>query len=320
MTTWREQIDNDHIARDPLLDGVGNGSVDLRARLDSIVDPRTPSLIVGYLLPAAAASWNAMARAAWQAGVLLLPTSSADSFRPLATQQRIFTERYTTSNTGVGHRVCKGVDYWKRSAKFATAACPGTSNHGLGRAVDFGRPAPNVLPWMEKHAKAYGWQWELSSEEWHVHYMLGGALPAGTDLGPPQATKEFDMIRMAPQAPSTDAGKTFLVTGDCRIHLSGPENDQLEKVGVPGVLIEANGWDAIVRATALDAIGLRSIPPGQYAALTGLIQSDVADVDEAELARQIAPLIKGSLVYLDADQLAAIADAVNDEQAKRQQA
>lgn len=170
---WKNQIDNKNIVHDPLLDGVGNGSVELESRLKPIFDPREPGKVIGKLLPAAARSWNAMARAAHKEGIVLLPTSAADTFRKLSIQQNIFTDRYRETNQGNGSRVCSGKRWYLRKGK-ATAACPGTSNHGRGRGVDFRRSADKrELRWMEIHAKDYGWQWELASEEWHVHYMLG---------------------------------------------------------------------------------------------------------------------------------------------------
>ncbi len=169
--TWRDQIDNDHIQQPSAIAGKANGSEAIEAITHPIFDHLGHT--VGHLAPVAARSWNAMVRAAWQDGISLVPSGPYDSFRPLHEQQRIFGQRYTTRDTGVPGRRCGGVYYHKVNTHVATAACPGTSNHGKAGAVDFQRQTRAVLAWMEAHAKAFGWQWELASEEWHVHYMLG---------------------------------------------------------------------------------------------------------------------------------------------------
>lgn len=83
----------------------------------------------------------------------------------------------------------------------ATAAVPGTSNHGLGLAVDFaqeldGDPAPEsvstgMVQWLVANAATYGYGAELDSEPWHWRYWAGDRLPAavieferGDVLGP----------------------------------------------------------------------------------------------------------------------------------------
>lgn len=178
MAGWRQQIDND-VTHAAIVQQHPNGSTDLEAHLVAITDPQSGKK-VGKLTPAAAASWQAMAAHAWRDGVLLIPTSPADSFRPLAVQQRIFADRYTTTDQGNGSRVCSGKRWYKRKG-VATAACPGTSNHGRGEAVDVQDASGGRLAWLEAHARTYGWAWELDSEPWHIHYLLGDALPPGID-------------------------------------------------------------------------------------------------------------------------------------------
>lgn len=172
MSAWTSQIDN-HIVEPSSIKGLRNGEFP-DDRLREVFDP--DGNVVGRLAPEAARSWNAMVRAAAGDGVNLEPTSMADAYRPLVIQQRIFADRYRTTDQGNGSRVCAGKTWYKRQG-VATAACPGTSNHGRGLAVDFARPTRTVLQWMEIHAKDFGWQWELSSEEWHVHYMPGDRIP-----------------------------------------------------------------------------------------------------------------------------------------------
>ena len=107
------------------------------------------------LSPGAAASFNAMSKAyAAQTGIPLCVT---DSYRSLPDQISIKAKR----------------------GRFA--ATPGTSRHGLGRAVDlcggvqsFGSPAHQ---WMRQNAPLYGWfhpSWAAAGgslpEPWHFEY------------------------------------------------------------------------------------------------------------------------------------------------------
>ena len=60
----------------------------------------------------------------------------------------------------------------------ASAACPGTSNHGWGLAVDiYAVGAEGRLEWLLDNAARFGWSWELQSEPWHIRYVLGDTLP-----------------------------------------------------------------------------------------------------------------------------------------------
>src|SRR5262249_45203984 len=87
------------------------------------------------------------------------------------------------SPTFIAHastKTCHGKTFWLKPGN-ATAACPGTSNHGLGLACDFvldngGR----ILGWLIDHADEYGFSAELESEPWHWHYIPGDAIPKAT--------------------------------------------------------------------------------------------------------------------------------------------
>jgi hypothetical protein len=137
--------------------------------------------VIGSLCAEAARAWTAMVAAAKAGGVSLGATVATNTYRPLADQQRIFTDRYRETDQGNGHRQCGSPPktWFLRQGK-KTAACPGTSNHGRGLAVDVrgaDEPGP-VLEWLEEHAATYGWQWETASESWHIHYCPGDAIPA----------------------------------------------------------------------------------------------------------------------------------------------
>lgn len=72
----------------------------------------------------------------------------------------------------------------------ATAASPGTSNHGWGLALDLAEeydadPQPDpirnqMVNWLVAHAGTYGISAELQSEPWHWRYVAGDAIPQAT--------------------------------------------------------------------------------------------------------------------------------------------
>ena len=70
----------------------------------------------------------------------------------------------------------------------ATAAVPGTSNHGWGLALDLAvfisatappgyLAATRAWPWVLANAAKYGLSWEAQSETWHVRYYAGDSIP-----------------------------------------------------------------------------------------------------------------------------------------------
>jgi GH24 family phage-related lysozyme (muramidase)/peptidoglycan hydrolase-like protein with peptidoglycan-binding domain len=114
-----------------------------------------------YLSKPAAAAWNTMRLCAIADGVDLYPASSA--WRPAATAYRTLGEQQTL---------------WARyrAGSGALAAYPGTSNHGLGHAIDLATPA--MRTWVDGHGGKYGWRkTEAFSEWWHVNYAGGFRRP-----------------------------------------------------------------------------------------------------------------------------------------------
>lgn len=192
MTSWRQQIDNEHLRHAAIVERYPNGSAELEAHLSAISDPAHGTHL-GKLTPAAARSFQAMAAHALRDGVRIVPTSNVDTFRPLSVQKRIFADRYRDTDQGNGSRVCAGKRWYLRKGQ-ATAACPGTSNHGKGEAIDYQR-LEGTTAWLEEHARSYGWAWELSSEEWHIHYLLGDDLPPGIDQEDDVAYTDDDRAR-----------------------------------------------------------------------------------------------------------------------------
>lgn len=106
----------------------------------------------GQLSKPAAAAWNA-----GPAKAGLRPLGPNSSYRNYAGQ----------------------VYYWNlwKSGRGNLAAVPGTSNHGLGIAVDLKEPW--MRTWINQHGARYGWRKvEAPGEWWHVNYVGGFRPPA----------------------------------------------------------------------------------------------------------------------------------------------
>lgn len=154
------------------LTGLTNGRIPAD-RLTVFTSPQGQADI--RLLRTAGRSFAAMRAAAAKDGLALNATSYSDSYRDLATQERIFRTRYTTVPNGTHGRLWQG-KLWYKKPGVAAAAVPGTSNHGWAQAIDFVTVA-GFITWMMAHAGAYGWSWEIQSEDWHLHYFAGDSLP-----------------------------------------------------------------------------------------------------------------------------------------------
>ncbi len=108
-----------------------------------------------YLRRDAAKAFNAMnAEAEARFGVTLRPTSARTAYRPLA-DQNYFWNLYVSGRGNL-------------------AARPGTSNHGLGLAVDFASQQMRSI--VDQIGAKYGWakKWsDAPSEWWHIKWASG---------------------------------------------------------------------------------------------------------------------------------------------------
>lgn len=181
--------------------------------------------------PAARAA-TAMHAAALADGVELF---SVSDYRPLETQQSLFASRYTTTYTGIGCRTCGGVRYCKRSSSYATAACPGTSNHGWGLARDMDLRA-GVLVWLEANAWEFGYGWELVPEEpWHIRYCTGDAIPQSVldfEASSPGEDQEDDMRLIV-----ADGQAPLAVSGSLVVKLDATSYNALKASGAPATRV-----------------------------------------------------------------------------------
>lgn len=129
----------------------------------------------GWLMADAAASYERMRKILpW-----LIPTSAGDAYREHQRQVNVFVDRYVKRATGNGPfgdvRWWNGVRYVR--VKGASAAVPGTSNHGLGRTADFaGLGGYGGARFKELAAIAadHGWnnrEGRSVNEPWHWTYV-----------------------------------------------------------------------------------------------------------------------------------------------------
>jgi len=134
----------------------------------------------GKLHHCAADAYEAMDAAANGAGIDLSPTSQADTYRSLETQEYGFYQRYTDTPKPAlmkqKPRIYKG-KAWYLKKGMAPMAVPGTSNHNLGIAIDIKDASGNRLAWLLANEHLYGFSHELDSEPWHIRYVAGDATP-----------------------------------------------------------------------------------------------------------------------------------------------
>ncbi len=118
----------------------GNGTVPSEALTDLSVSGHS-------LYAPAAGAFEKMIAAARSEGVTIGVT---DSYRPLATQERLAVEKGLYSQGGL-------------------AATPGTSNHGWGLALDLDLD-DSAQAWMRANGPDYGFVEDVPREPWHWTY------------------------------------------------------------------------------------------------------------------------------------------------------
>jgi LAS superfamily LD-carboxypeptidase LdcB len=134
----------------------------------------------GRLHQCAADAYEAMDAAANKDGIDLSPTSQADTYRSLETQEYGFYQRYTDKpkprQMKQTPRIYKG-KAWYLKKGMAPMAVPGTSNHNLGIAIDIAHASGKRLEWLLANAQSFGFSWEVQSEPWHLRYVAGNETP-----------------------------------------------------------------------------------------------------------------------------------------------
>lgn len=144
------------------------------------------------LLSGAAAAWEALRAAVFRAhGWYPVPTGPSDAYRQYTVQETLFRTRYTpTYLAGRPIKVWNGVRWYLRPGQ-ATAAVPGTSNHGQGIAVDvtgLGGFTSSRYKDFAGVAQPFGWsnvEGRSIGEPWHWVYTGSPELAStpGTGAG-----------------------------------------------------------------------------------------------------------------------------------------
>lgn len=163
------------------LAGVPNGKLPAKL-LRNIKAPN------GQLHSLAATAWNAMQLAAYFDGIEL---KHVGAYRPLSEQMALFNNRYSLSPTGRKPQVTRTYlgKTWYLKKGMSPAGVPGTSNHGIGLAIDIASASGKRLAWLlgdsfaTSNALKYGFTWEVADpknpnfEQWHIRYVCGDRLP-----------------------------------------------------------------------------------------------------------------------------------------------
>ncbi|MCU1530145.1 MAG: hypothetical protein JWP75_3908 [Frondihabitans sp.] len=143
--------------------GYSNGKIPLKALTKASK---------GYLRPDAAAAYTKMAAAFTTKFRKTLDIT--EGYRDYATQQSLFTTRYTPHKSKPGE-FWSG-RYWILKKGQSVAAIPGTSVHGWALAVDFGSNITNAKSaekkWADANGPTYGWYpvGNTFGEPWHYEF------------------------------------------------------------------------------------------------------------------------------------------------------
>lgn len=178
----------------------------------------------GTLVAPVAAAFEELRIRADRAGHVIALTSVGDAYRSLTRQILVFRERYTQNSNTSFVGPYGDVRWWDSNGNGikerwvrvsgASAAVPGTSNHGWGRAVDIsgtGGFSGRLYQWLAANGPALGWsntEGRGEGESWHwVHpgawvvsnpIGSGGAITIPTLPGAPAPiSPEEDMPELA---------------------------------------------------------------------------------------------------------------------------
>jgi LAS superfamily LD-carboxypeptidase LdcB len=166
---------------------------DLRRQPNGQLPPRLLTTLGSDLIlhHKAAQAWQVLAELALTEGLRLWHVGD---YRTLARQKALFFDRMkdypdAKRDKQTTRRYEGKLWYLHKGAPVAT---PGTSNHGLGLAVDACvlvrknnkdvrlpishkpiRAKRNGLDFLRANAISLGWGWELDDEPWHIRYFAG---------------------------------------------------------------------------------------------------------------------------------------------------
>lgn len=253
---WQQQINKHTVVRPSLIANAVNGELTPQ-ELAPIYDGKGKQC--GQMEPTAAKAYNAMTAAAMKDGVYI---TSISSYRDLAAQVKLLHDRYDHTNHGLGHVSYAGQDWYLKPGE-ATVATPGHSHHSDGLADDVNHQGKGVVAWLEANAARFGFEWELVSEEWHLHYWPGDAIPQAVldnkSTVPTTSEEDDDMPYIAQlkdtftyQGESIPAGYAVEVIGQVRHHISGPQYDSRVANGRKVIPMDSNEMTDLFDATVTD--------------------------------------------------------------------
>ena len=112
---------------------------------------------------------------------------------------------------------------WRRRQETTEAAAPGTSNHGLGLAIDI-VITEAIFDWLVDNASRFGFAGELLSEKHHWRYIAGDDIPLAVTQGrhreqleppppPPPPIVEEDDMKIIDLASGTPAFTRLIIAG-----------------------------------------------------------------------------------------------------------
>lgn len=162
----------------------------LVCQVNGELDPsvlRTIGLGGARLELTAARSWDALWGAGQSAGWDLTWTPGG-TYRTYAAQRSLFLQRWSPVKIAGRPRVEWSGGSWWLKPGVARSAIPGTSNHGLGLAIDIAlgespasaRPITPALDWLLSAADTFSFTWESQDEPWHLRYVSGDQIPEAT--------------------------------------------------------------------------------------------------------------------------------------------
>lgn len=207
------------------------------------------------------------------------PLVITSAYRPYSTQESLFRTRFTTNYSAsakIDARKWNGSTWWRAyqpgtnpRKPWASAATPGTSVHGRGRAIDFGSNVNNggstEHRWMVVNAPSYGWIWPTLYrsapyyEPWHFE-----ATPVSTWPGQSMTHERVDIMTeldLNQRIPLAKGGRVSTA-------LNG-----LTSISVGGATTYSagGGWQSMIRLPRIDQ-GVTAL----LAEVTGLVSAFAA--------------------------------------------
>lgn len=130
----------------------------------------------------AALCFNLMYKDAKKAGIKL---KNIGDYRTFERQLEMFNDRYDLVDRGRKPKITRkyqGKTWYLKPGK-SPSGTPGTSNHGLGLAIDLDVKDGKTLAWLCENAPRYGFFLQTDDasspefEAWHWQYSTGDKLP-----------------------------------------------------------------------------------------------------------------------------------------------